>query len=115
MSNSNEHNGIKIGDIITTYYSGFYKLIKIERRYLTERDVNQYSIYKDKKVGDEYSPIFVFTKVADAKGNFTKSKNTKVQSCDALHCMLASIYIANQLKELNEIMARLQKLQVYIF
>ncbi len=107
MTTDNEHNGMKVGDIITTYHSGFHKLIRIERRFYTERDV--FYSYKDKKVGDEYSPIFVFTKVADAKGNITKGK--KEQACDSSFCKLAVDSIEERLTEMEEIMGRLLTLQ----
>lgn len=103
-----EHNGMKVGDIITTYYSGFYKLTRIERRFYTERDITQYSVYKDKKVGDEYSPMFYFVKMADAKG--VKCKPAKEKGCDAVFCRLAVDSIKEQVQELNNLISNLEKL-----
>ena len=42
---------MKVGDLITTYYKGFFRLEKIERRFYTEADLRFTS--KDKVLGEE--------------------------------------------------------------
>lgn len=74
---------IKVGDIITTYHKGYWRLTKIERRFLVESDL-RFGVYKDGKVGDEYSPLYHYELVMDANGKKPKSK--RVKSCDAAYC-----------------------------
>ncbi len=93
-----EHNGLKPGDIITTYYKGFYRLDRIEARFL-DKQMLSYSIYNHCKVGDEYSSVFHFTKIADA--NCKEVKTKKTNSCDAYHCRLAKDFINEQKQELE--------------
>jgi hypothetical protein len=104
---SDEYNGFKVGDIITTYYNGFYELTRIERRYLTERDISNYNVYKDKVAGDEYSPMFHFVKIADANG--IRCKVGKPNSCDASLCRKAKEYIKAQIEGLNILIINLNK------
>ena len=66
---------MKIGDLITTYYSGFFILTKIEKRFITQKMIDSYSTYKDKKVGDEYSPLYYFKQEYDINGKLIKETN----------------------------------------
>ena len=76
---------IKLGDIIRTYHKGFWRLIKIERRFLTKDDL-RYEAYKNHKVGDEYSPMFVYEFVMSSDFKVPKTKKPKQNSCDASYC-----------------------------
>lgn len=78
---------IAVGDIITTYHKGYWRLVKINRRYLTKRDLEMYheaGEYKYKKVGDEYSPIFVYEQVMTDSLKPVTRKSQK--ECDASFC-----------------------------
>jgi hypothetical protein len=74
MTNVTYPNGIvlqydetlKEGDAITTYYSGFYILTRIEER------LNQ-------------TPLFHFTQLAKENGTIVK-KSKKEKTCDASYC-----------------------------
>jgi hypothetical protein len=57
---------LREGDVITTYYSGFYILSRIEER------PNQ-------------TPLFHFTQLAKENGSMIK-KSKKEKSCDASYC-----------------------------
>ena len=75
---------MKVGDLITTYYKGFFRLKKIERRFYTEADLR--FTYKDKVLGEEYSPLFHFIQEFDSNG---KVKKGKLKACDSQFCQLA--------------------------
>lgn len=95
---------MKAGDIIKTYYKGYFILDRIERRYVTE-EMKKYSSYKDKEVGEEYSPLFHFTQIFDENFN----KRTTKKCCDARFCSLASESIKEELKELREKQKKLKE------
>ncbi len=83
-------NEIKIGDLITTYFKGYYTLIEIEDR------------------GKRMNPLAKFKQVADSSGKSRKS--TKTLECDMSYCGLASHHIKAEIeKKKNEIDA-LEKL-----
>jgi len=76
---------MKEGDIITTYYIGYYRLTRIVQRfYQCDRDIPSF-LKETVKIGDEYSPLYYFKKIADAKGNKI-SKPGKENCCDAAFC-----------------------------
>lgn len=76
-----EHNGIKVGDIITAYHKGYWRLTQIDQRFYKDRE----PIPQGKKVGDEYSPLFHYELVADSKFAPPKGK-AKKQCCDVSYC-----------------------------
>jgi len=84
------HLGIPIaeGDIITTYHKGYWRLVKIQRRFLTKDDISRFGgasgPYAGKKVGDEYSPIFVYEQVMTE--NFKPVTRKTRKECDASYC-----------------------------
>lgn len=85
---------MKIGDLITTYFKGYYRLTKIEKRYITQELKNS-NVYKDSNIGDEYSPLYHFVQIYDSNGNPKKSKE---KQCDALFCNKAENYIKDAIK-----------------
>jgi hypothetical protein len=100
-----ENNVMEVGDLITTYYKGFFRLNKIERRFYTQEDIDIYYLLKGKKAGEEYSPLYYFTQEYDSKGN--PSKNPIQKWCDAQFCKLANEYITEELQKLEDIKAKL--------
>ena len=75
---------LQVGDVITAYHKGYWRVVEIQRRFLTKDDL-RFSAYKDCKVGDEYSPLIRYELVMDTKGNKPKGK-AKTNVCDARYC-----------------------------
>lgn len=95
---------MKVGDLITTYYKGFFILERIEQRFVTEDDLKRYpTVFK--KVGDEYSPLFHFSQKYDLNGNI---KKTRQMSCDSSFCKPAIDYVVKEVE-------RVEKLKLIIF
>lgn len=90
---------MKEGDLITTYFKGFYRLKRIERRYLTQYEVDTYSTHKGKKAGDQYSPLFYFIQEYTDDGKPVKT--AKEKACDAVFCKLVSDYIKEEVEKFN--------------
>lgn len=61
----------KVGDIITAYHKGYFRLLSIERR------------YKDSK---EMSPLFSYEKIMDSNFKLITSKKKSILECDARFC-----------------------------
>ncbi len=97
---------MKVGDLITTYYAGFFRLEKVERRFYTEEHIKYFPSYKD-KLGEEYSPLYYFTQEYDTNG---KPKKSGQKSCDSKFCNLAKDYINNKINTLQEKKQNLEKL-----
>ena len=91
---------MKEGDLITTYYKGFYRLKRIEKRYLTQYDVDTYTVYKGRKVGEEYGALLYFIQEYTQEGNPVKT--AKEKCCDIQFCKLASDYISEEIKNMRE-------------
>ena len=90
---------MKIGDLITTYYEGYFVLDRIEKRYATEYDVKHYpSVYK--QVGEEDSPLFYFTQKYDKNGN---PKKAKQKACDKQFCKPAEEKIKEEIEKINRL------------
>ncbi len=82
------------GDLISTYYSGIFKLTQIELR---------------SENGQERSPLFYFVQVFAADG---KPKNgKKVQCCDASYCRNYKERLQKSISELEATLERLKKVQ----
>jgi hypothetical protein len=97
---------MKEGDLITTYYAGFFRLEKIERRFYTEDYIKYFPSFKD-KLGEEYSPLYHFTQEYDSNG---KPKKSKQKSCDAQFCNLAEDFIKQEILDMEERKQNLEKL-----
>lgn len=78
---------ISVGQLIKTYYSGFFILERIE---YTDRPIKVKIISSD--TTDQVAPIFHFTKVLNEDG--TKSKNIK-KSCSSIYCTKITRTIAD--------------------
>lgn len=77
-------NGVKVGDLITAYHAGYWKVTSIERRFLTESDI-RYKIYENSKVGDEYRSLIHYELEYDSKFKPTGKKKKK-NRCDSIYC-----------------------------
>ncbi len=87
---------MKEGDLITTYYKGYFRLKRIERRFTTQQDINS-RLNSGRSLGEEYSPLFHFEQEFDSNGDVKKSKE---KACDAQFCQLASEAIKTELEEM---------------
>lgn len=78
---------IKVGDIVTTYHKGYWRVIDITRRFHTQSDIDRYSVYKNKgvKAGDEYAPLLTYVKVLTADFK-PVGKKPPSEQCDASYC-----------------------------
>lgn len=72
MQTLQEH-GIKVGDIVTTYQKGFFRITKIEQRF-NEDDESQYEI----------NPLYYYVQVMNT--NFKKTRGKRVRCCDSVFC-----------------------------
>ena len=96
---------MKVGDIITAYHAGFHRIDRIEKRYIT--DELQAKHYKGKKVGDERSSLYYYTRIADGSCNPKKGQE---RNCDESYCKLATTSIEEEVKALEE---RIDKLKQF--
>lgn len=85
-----ESLNLKVGDIITTYYSGYFKLTGREIRF-SDQDVDSWRIKK----GDRNSDLFKFVQIMDKYG---RKRNSKEKSCDASYCQKYDVML-NALKD----------------
>lgn len=76
-----KYNEFKIGDIMTTYHSGYWKLIDIRQRFLR---------------GDEISPLFTYEIILTE--NFRICNEKKTRSCDASYCTKITLEVIENMK-----------------
>ena len=98
-------HGIKVGDIVTAYYNGYYRVTKIERRFYTEEDIIRYPL-NPAKVGDEYNALIHGEAVLNRK--LCPVKRHKEMICDAAYCeVMTAEHIQNELGDIKERYSRL--------
>lgn len=92
---------LKIGDLITAYDAGIWRVIEIKKRvYETETDIP--SLLKDtKKVGDEYNSLVFYEKVCDYKGK--QPHKQIIKYCDSFYCRPAEEYVKQQEEILDKL------------
>lgn len=107
---------IKIGDLITTYWKGFYEVTRIERRWENkkgetyyERYANCLSVYDPETCGDEINPLYHFIQKYSSEGKPVKLKTIK--SCDTQFCKLAKDFIPIETKRLQNIIDNLNNIK----
>jgi len=98
-----EYNGIKVGDLITTYWKGYFELVRIIPRY--KIDNLSFPIYEYREGAKPYRPVFVFVQKYNSDGKPHESKVER--ECDARHCQLAQNYIKKELLKINQTCNRL--------
>lgn len=114
-----EYNGMKVGDLITAYRAGIWRIDSFTRRFYDRSHLDMYyKRYYDSltdtynvhgkitKVGDEYTPLVNHTLICDSKGKLANSKKPKTSQCDAAYCQPASIY----LEELEQQLAAIKSI-----
>lgn len=89
---------MKIGDIITTYQKGFWRLNKFEDVLCTQADVDYYNKCGKNSfvVGDVKYTLCHYTQICDAKFNFKRNKIEKC--CNVSYCKVVD---EERLKELK--------------
>jgi hypothetical protein len=70
---------IKVGDLITAYHKGYWRVTKITPRRYGENDLKP----EGAKAGDEYDPLFTYEKVLSA--DFKPCRKV-AEECDASYC-----------------------------
>ena len=92
---------IAIGDLITSYYSGYWRVDRIERRF-TQYD---HGVYEGIPIGTECSPVFYMTEVLTDTGKPRKRKN----SCDAWYCKkVTHEWVDEQIRNYVELMTTIR-------
>lgn len=97
------NNGIKVGDIVTAYHQGFWKVTSIEPRTATDFDVFTEST-RFKKVGDVKSSLIHYELFCDENYNLSESGKRK-NRCDAFLCKVVDVDFIKKLidQKLEEI------------
>lgn len=102
--NTNNPNKIKIGDVITTYHPGYFKVIKIKRRWVKLGGYSKWDYIDESSDpalrGEEGAPIVVYLKIAKPDG--TPIKGKVPQSCDSAYCKLAIDAIPKRIESLDK-------------
>lgn len=78
---------LQVGDLITSYSKGVFRIADIQRRFYTADDEAHFDHLEAKhgerpKVGDEYNPLVVSRRLLDSK----HKKRGGMESCDAAFC-----------------------------
>ena len=87
---------LKVGNFITGYRKGYFKVLGIERRFYGERDA-AHAAEMGSKVGDEYNALIRVIQVADGRGVTKNYKKT--DACDVSYCRLISPETIKQIYE----------------
>jgi hypothetical protein len=100
---------MKVGDLITTFWAGYFELVKIIPRYKIDKwpwltyDYKEGQTYKEGlTLGD---PIFVIKQKYRSTG--VKYNSTEEKECSAEYCELATTSINKEINLLNEKVKRL--------
>lgn len=88
-------DNIKVGDIITTYHSGFHKLEEIHER------INS-------------TPLFEYSLFAKANGTLKTGKNKILKACCSSYCRLAKPTIKLDIVKLRDQIADLEHLKTLL-
>ncbi len=99
---------IEIGDLITTYWKGFYQVTKIQKRWRNPHN-NIHSSYElTDECNQEMNPLIYFIMKYSDEGK--PVKRNKEQCCDASFCKLSSEEIPKRIIKLKETISNLEKL-----
>lgn len=93
---------LRVGDIITAYVKGFWRITDIRRRFVTE-DYFAHTSYEEiepgvyrhrynhdvLRLGDEYSSLITMERVATQ--DFKPKTSAKLETCDAAYCTALTI------------------------
>lgn len=96
----------EIGQIMTTYHKGFWKLTHIWRRFNSKDEEKRFQ-GRYGKAGDEKSPLFLYELVLDGGFNPPKkpkkgTAKSKRRQCDASYCAKIDIEWINQKRKITK-------------
>ena len=95
---------LEVGDFITAYHKGYWKVTAIERRY-RDRD------WRDQKIGDEYASLISYELAADTHLR-RPVKTARKECCDATYCTkIDDQYFEFELYEFKSKIETLKKLR----
>lgn len=107
---------MKVGDLVTSYWKGFYEIVKIERRWENKdkttphgRSSYCFTEYDPETCGKEMRPLLFLTQRYTAEGTLIRGK--AIRTCDSSYCHLAENYIPNEIKRLETIIENLKKIK----
>lgn len=75
--------GLEVGDLVTTYHKGVWRVTDVERRFV-QPDDRRLRALPDTQVGDEYNALIHYHKVLN--GDFKPVKTKSPKNCDASFC-----------------------------
>lgn len=97
---------MKVGDLITAYEKGYFRLTRIERRFYTQQDI-YFRPSENLILGQEYSPLYYYKQEYDSNGNPRKSEE---KCCDAQFCEPAKKSIKKEIEQMEQKIQNLKKL-----
>lgn len=108
---------IKIGDLTTAYWKGFYEVVDITRRWKNKHHADNWEqqaycirgTYDEANCGEEMNPLIHVIQRYSAEGKPIKSK--KIRMCDSAFCKPADAFIKDEIQRLSEVIERLKKVK----
>ena len=112
---------IKVGDLVTSYWSGYFEVVKVTRRWENKTGATEYfrrayniqgiENYNEDTCGEEMQPLITVIKKFDKSGKIVVTK--KEQTCDASYCKVAKEVILLEINKLKQTIKLLE--DVYKF
>ncbi len=93
MSNDTWDKTLKIGDVVTCHYQGFYKIIDVVPRHT-------------------HNPLVHLQLIANSKGKLINSK--RIRECDIGYCQKAYLTINQEMDQLAQQVSQLNNLRMMI-
>lgn len=107
---------IKVGDLVSAYWAGYYEVIKINRRWekkdgKTLHERTAYSIlgeenFSEDTCGEEMNPLITVIQKFTKEGKPVVTKKEKI--CDSCFCKPAKEHIEEEIKKLVEVLKQLE-------
>lgn len=91
-----------------------WKIIDIQRRFLTEDDVKRYTCYNNCSVGDEYNPLITISFVKDISNVTSKKRSHTVDAAYLKKVNTKQIQddILKQIEKLNNMLSEFKTLDI---
>lgn len=112
---------IKVGDLISTYWAGYYEVTNVIRRWESKKGTTDYerlaySIlgeenYSEDTCGKEINPLITIIQKFTKEGKPVVTKKEK--TCDSQFCKPAKEHLEEEIKKLTEVLKQLE--DVYKF
>ena len=108
---------MKIGDLVTAYWKGYYEIINIKRRWERKQGETPYqkqayclTEYDPETCGIEMNPLYNLIQRYSAEGKPVKT--SKIQTCDSGFCKLAKDFIPLEVNRLEVIINDLNNIKL---